>query len=66
MLLQSPKSLAVHLESYHLHRHFTSQLDNLDNIQVDPLEVDWITKWGGGGGGDDSRTSILKAIKRKL
>ena len=63
VLLQSTKSLVVHLESYHLHRHYTSQLDNLDNIEVDLLEVDWITwrrdyannkMWG------DSRTSILK------
>ena len=69
VLLQSLKSLAAHLESYHLHIHYTSQLDNLDNIEVDPLEVDWITwhrdyaynkMWG------DSRTSILKAIKCKL
>ena len=69
--LQSPtRSLAAHLESYLLHRHYTSQLDNLyDTIEVDPLEVDWITwhrdyayneMW------DDSRTSILKAIKCKL
>ena len=68
VLLQSPKSLAAHLESYH--RHYTSQLDNLyDNIEVDQLEVDWITghryyaynkMWG------DSRTSILNAIKCKL
>ena len=41
MLLQSPKCLAAHLESYLLHRHYTSQLDNLyDNIEVDELEVD--------------------------
>ena len=38
-LLQSPKRLSAHLESYHLH----CQLDNLDNIEVDQLEVDWIT-----------------------
>ena len=38
VLLQSPKSLAAHLESYHLHRHC-----QLDNIEVDQLEVDWIT-----------------------
>ena len=44
VLLQSTKSLATHLESYLLHRHYTSQLDNLyDNIEVDQLEVDWIT-----------------------
>ena len=43
VLLQSLKRLAAHLESYHLHRHYTSQLDNLDNIEVDTLEVDWIT-----------------------
>ena len=53
-----------------LHKHYTSQLVNLyDNIEVDQLEMDWITwhrgyaynkMWG------DSRTSILKAIKRKL
>ena len=68
-LLHSPKSLAAHLESYLLHIHYTSQLDDLDIIEVDPLEVDWITlhrdyaynkMWG------DSRTSILKAIKCKL
>ena len=42
--LQSPtKSLAAYLKSYHLHRHYTSQLGNLDNIEVGPLEVDWIT-----------------------
>ena len=30
VLLQSPtQSLAAHLESYHLHSHYTSQLDNL-------------------------------------
>ena len=70
VLLQSPtKSLAANLESYHLHRHYTSQLDNLDNIEVDPLEVDWITwhrdyaynkMWG------DSSTNILNGIKCKL
>ena len=40
VLLQSPtKSLATHLESYLLDRHYTSKLDNLyDNIEVDPLE----------------------------
>ena len=43
VLLQSPtQSVATHLESYLLHRHYTSQLDNLyDNIEVDQLE-DWI------------------------
>ena len=50
--------------------HYTSQLDNLyDNIEVDQLEVDWITwhrdyahnkMWGG------SRTNILEAMKCKL
>ena len=40
VLLQSPKSLAAHLESSHLHRHYTSQLDN---IEADQLEEDWIT-----------------------
>ena len=70
VLLQSPtKSPAAHLEGYHLHIHYTSQLDNLDNIEADPLEVDWITwhrdyaynkMWG------DSRTNILNAIKCKL
>ena len=69
VLLQSPKSLAAHLESCHLHRHYTSQLDNLDNIEADPLEVDWITwhrdyaynkMWG------DSRTNILNEMKCKL
>ena len=64
VLLQSPtQSVATHLESYLLHDHYTLQLDNLyDNIEVDQLEVDWITchrdyaydkMWG------DSRTSIL-------
>ena len=67
VLLQSPKRLAAHLESYLLHRHYTSQLDNLnDNIEVDQLVVDWITwhidyaynkMW------DDSRTSIPEANK---
>ena len=42
-LLQSPKSLAAHLESCSLYIHYTSRLDNLDNIEADPLEVDWIT-----------------------
>ena len=45
VLLHSPtRSMAVHLESYLLHMHYTSQLDNLyDNIEVHQLEVDWIT-----------------------
>ena len=45
VLLQSPtQSVAAHLESYLLHRHYISQLDNLyDNIEVDQLDVDWIT-----------------------
>ena len=72
VLLQSTtRSVATHLESYlFLHKHYTSQLDNLfDNIEVDQLEVGWITwhrdyaynkMWG------DSRTSILKAMKYKL
>ena len=71
VLLQSQtQSVAAHLESYLLHMHYTSQLDNLyDNIEVDLLEVDWIAwdrdyaynkMWG------DSRTSILKAMKCKL
>ena len=54
VLLQSSKqSVATHLESYLLHRHYASQLDNLyDNIEVDLLDVDWtktmhITKCGG-------------------
>ena len=56
--------------SYLLHKHYTSQLDNLyDNIEVGQLKVDWITwhrdyaynkMWG------DSRTSILRAMKCKL
>ena len=69
--LRSPtRSLAAHLESYPLHKHYSSHLDNLyDNIEVDQLEVGWITwhrdyaynkMWG------DSRTSILKAMKCKL
>ena len=71
VLLQSPtRSVEAHLESYLSYKHYTSQLDNLyDNMEVDQLEVDWITwhrdykynkMWG------DSRTSILKAIKCKL
>ena len=45
VLLQSPmRSEAAHLESYLVHKHYTSQLDNLhDNIGVDQLEVDWKT-----------------------
>ena len=45
VLLQSPTlvaSLVTHLESYLLHRHYTSQLDNLYDFEVDQLEVDWI------------------------
>ena len=68
VLFQSPtQSVAVHLESYLLHKHYTSQLDNLyDNIDVDQLVVDWITwhrdyaykkMWG------DSRTSIPKGMR---
>ena len=68
VLLQSPtRSLATHLKGYLLHKHYTSQLDNIyDNIEVDQLEVDWITwhrdyvynkMWG------DSRTSILVYCK---
>ena len=47
------------------HRNYTSQLDNLDNIEDDQLEVEWLTwhrdyaynkMWG------DSRTSKLNAI----
>ena len=57
VLLQSPKGLAAHLES------------QLDNLEVEQLEVEWITwcrgyaynkMWG------DRRTSILEAIKCKL
>ena len=68
VLLQSPKSMAAHLESYLLHRRYTSQLDNLE-LEIDQLKVDWITwhrdyaynkMWG------DSRNSILEAIKCKL
>ena len=71
VLLQSPtRTLATHLARYLLHKHYTSQLDNLyDNIEVDQLEVGWITwhrdyaynKMCG-----DSRTSILKAMKCNL
>ena len=71
VLLQSPtRSVAAHLESYLLHMHYTSLLDNLyDNIEVDQLEVDRITwhrdyayiKMQG-----FSRSSILKATKCKL
>ena len=68
LLLQSPtQSVATHFESCLVHRHNTSQLDNLyDDIEVDQLEVDWITwhrdyaynkMWG---------NSITKAIKCKL
>ena len=71
VLLQSPtQNMSTHLESYLLHKHYTSQLDNLhDNIEVDQLEVDWIRwrrdyaynkMWG------DSRTSILKTMKCKV
>ena len=69
VLLQSPKRLAAHLESYHLHRHYTSQLDNLDNTEDDQLEVEWLT-WHRGYAynkmSGDSRTSISNAIKYKL
>ena len=39
VLLQSPtRSVSTHLESYLLHKRYTSQLDNLyDNIEVDQL-----------------------------
>ena len=66
--LQSSKRLAAHFESYHLNRHYTSQLDNLE-LEADPLEVDWITwhrdyaynkMWV------DSSTNIPNAIKCKL
>ena len=64
MLLQSPKSLAAHLESYLLHRHYTSHLE----LEVDQLEVDWIT-WHSDYAYNkmlgDRRTSILEAIKCK-
>ena len=71
VFIQSPtRSVAAHLESYLLHVHYTSQLDNLyDNIEVDQLEVDWITwhrdyvynkMWG------DNRISIFKAMECKL
>ena len=45
VLLHSPtRGIVAHIESYILHMHYTSQLDNLyDNIEVDQLEVDWIT-----------------------
>ena len=62
--------MATHLESYLLHKHYTSQVDNLyDNIEVDQLEMDWIT-WHSDYAYNkmlcDSRTSILKAMKCKL
>ena len=71
ILFQSPtRSVAAHIESYLLHVYYTSQLDNLhDDIEIDQLELDWITwqrdhaqnkTW------DDSRTSILKAMQCKL
>ena len=71
VLFQSPtRSVAVHLESYLLHMHYTSVLDDLYNGAIkDQLELDWITwqrdyalnkTWG------DSRTSILEAIQCKL
>ena len=54
-------SVVAHLESYHLHLHYTTVLDNLlDDKEVDQLELDWITwqrdyaldvKW------NDNRTS---------
>ena len=70
VLLQSPKCLAAHLEGYHLHRHYTSQLDNLyDKIEVDQLEVDWIPwhrDYAYNRMCGDSRTSVLNEIKCKL
>ena len=67
MFLQSPtQSVATHLESYHLQRYYTSQLDNLyDNIEVNQLEVTrhrdyaYDKMWG------DGRTNILKAMNCK-
>ena len=70
VLLHSPtQSMAEHLMSY-LSRMHTSHLANLyDNIEVDQLDVDWIT-WHSGYAYNkiwgDSRTSILKAMKCKL
>ena len=68
---QSPtRSVAAHLESYRLHAHYTSVLDDLYNgASKDQLEWDWITwqrdyalnnAWG------DSKTSILGAMQCKL
>ena len=72
-LFHSPTWIvAVHLESFHffylLHIYYTSQ--NLyDDIEIDQLELDWITwqrdyalnrAWG------DSRISILETMQCKL
>ena len=45
VLLHTPtRSITADLESYLLHMHYTTQLGNLyDNIEVNQLEVDWIT-----------------------
>ena len=68
VFLHSPtRSMVAHLDSYLLHMHYTSQLDNLyDNIEVDQLEVDWITwhrDYAHGKTWGDSRTNIPKAMK---
>ena len=71
VLFQSPTgSVVAHLECYHLHIDYTSELDNLhDDIEIDQLKRDWITwqrdyalnkTWG------DSGTSILEAMQCKL
>ena len=59
-------NVAAHLESYLLHVHCTSELDNIhDDKEIDQLELDWITwqrdyvlnkTWS------ESRASILEAM----
>ena len=61
----STRSVAAHLESYLLHVHYMTELDNLhDDKEIDQLELDWIrridhtlNKTCG-----DSRTSIPEAM----
>ena len=59
-------SIATHLESYLLHVHYTSELDNIhDDKQIDQLELDWITRqrdYALNKTLGESRTSILEAI----
>ena len=59
-------SVTTHLESYLLHVHYTSKLDNLhDDKDIDELELDWITlqrDYALNKSLGDSRTNILEAI----